>query len=169
MVLELKGLDGRPCVVVGSRRGDVFGGRYQARSLRVQAKWFKAAAFRDVWVGVWIVNGKDHVFVFDLRPESGRSRYSLTNFEEEFSPPDFERLEKLPELREKFRKIENSPEFRKRMERLDRLNQEEVDEWEQAMLKLLKKQEADGEVPDSDEPVDIPKGGFPDRDPIEED
>jgi hypothetical protein len=158
-MLELKGLDGRPCVVVGSRRGNVFGGGHQDRSQRVRAKWFKAGALPDVWVGVWIVNAKDHVFLFDLRPYAGRARYGLTNFEQGFNPADFERLEKLPELRDKFKKIENSPEFQKHMERLYRLNQEEVDQWKQAMLKLLKEQEKRGLVPDSDEDIDIPYGG----------
>ena len=112
MVLEVNGLDDRPCVVAGSRRQDVFVGRYQARSLRVLAKWFKTDAFRDVWVGAWIVNGKDHLFMFDLHPDEGS--YSLEHLDD-FDPADFERLQKLPELREKFKTIENSASYHKMM------------------------------------------------------
>ena len=50
--------------------------------------------------------------MFDLRP--GEGSYSLKNLDD-FDPADFDRLEKLPELREKFKRIENSAGHRKMM------------------------------------------------------
>jgi hypothetical protein len=105
MMLEVDDSGDKPYVVPGTRRGTIFAGRYQRRSVRVRAKWFEADV-GDAWVGLWIENSTEYVFLFHLRPpEPPNASISLENFEWNFDDADFERLTKLPELRKRFRQI----------------------------------------------------------------
>ena len=145
MVFEVNGLDGRPCVVAGSRRQGVFGGRSQTGSRRVLAKWFRTE-FVDVWLGAWIVNGKDHLFMVDLHP--GKGSYSIRNLDD-IAPDDFEQLEKLPELREKFKKIEESASYREEMAEFTRYLDREFEGQAEIIAEALSK------VPEADRAIKL--------------
>jgi hypothetical protein len=102
MVLEVNESDDRSFVVTGTRRRDGFAGRYRDRSGRVRAAWFKSGAGPEVWVGLWVENGTEYVFVFHIPPvEPGSEWISLENFEESFDDDDFEKIEKLPEYKKR--------------------------------------------------------------------